>query len=727
MRNHAFHQYNYGKTTLSASGMLLPVTLYEAGLAKRILGSNGKEGQALALIVTVASVVESFLSPKQRDSISQGRPEMIPGAQIDVLLEEKLRLEGDAEGSLNKSASSWFTAELIRLVDIPESSFAVQSLVESSSGSLDHGWEVGWSLASYDNGPRNFMDVTQTQTEDGNTSFMEGHRHLAMGESCNTSLMSKKTTRIAILGVFLSLKVLPNIAITFSNRRGDSLLAVGSPFGVLSPLHFFNSLSVGSIANCYLARSSTISLLMADIRCLPGMEGGPVFGDSAHFIGILIRPLRQKSSGAEIQLVIPWEAIATACSDLLLKEPQNAEKGTHINRENLNAVGNAYSHESDGPLCFEYEPLITHCPSPLPVEKVKASVCLITIDEGVWASGVLLNNQGLILTNAHLLEPWRFGKTTANGVRDGTKSEAVLLPEESSFCGYSNVDNHEKSQRLQPEVVKRKNSFVVDQSKGYQLSLSYKGHRNIRVRLDHVNPWIWCDAKVVYICKGPLDVALLQLEYVPDQLSPIKVDFACPILGSKAYVIGHGLFGPRCGFSPSVCSGVVAKIVKAEAPPYYRYKGDSHIPAMLETTAAVHPGGSGGAVINSKGHMIGLITSNARHGGGTLIPHLNFSIPCALLAPIIEFARDMQDISLLQNLDQPNQHLSSVWALMPPLSPKPSPPLPNLPLSLPEDNDKKEKGSKFATFIADRNNDLRSSTQLGKVRKTSSEIFPSKL
>ncbi|KAF2297741.1 hypothetical protein GH714_002516 [Hevea brasiliensis] len=163
MRNHAFHQYNYGKTTLSASGMLLPVTLYEAGLAKRILGSNGKEGQALALIVTVASVVESFLSPKQRDSISQGRPEMIPGAQIDVLLEEKLRLEGDAEGSLNKSASSWFTAELIRLVDIPESSFAVQSLVESSSGSLDHGWEVGWSLASYDNGPRNFMDVTQTQ------------------------------------------------------------------------------------------------------------------------------------------------------------------------------------------------------------------------------------------------------------------------------------------------------------------------------------------------------------------------------------------------------------------------------------------------------------------------------------------------------------------------------------------------------------------------------------
>lgn len=35
---------------------------------------------------------------------------------------------------------------------------------------------------------------------------------------------------------------------------------------------------------------------------MSGMEGGPVFGDNAHFIGILIRPLRQKSSGAEIQV-----------------------------------------------------------------------------------------------------------------------------------------------------------------------------------------------------------------------------------------------------------------------------------------------------------------------------------------------------------------------------------------------------------------------------------------
>lgn len=63
---------------------------------------------------------------------------------------------------------------------------------------------------------------------------------------------------------------------------------------------------------------------------------------------------------------------------------------------------------------------------------------------------------------------------------------------------------------------------------------------------------------------------------------------------------------------PTISSGVVAKVVKArktvghlsalqESP-----AGD--IPVMLETTAAVHPGGSGGAVVDSSGRMIALVT-----------------------------------------------------------------------------------------------------------------------
>ncbi|KAJ7968588.1 glyoxysomal processing protease, glyoxysomal [Quillaja saponaria] len=706
MRTHAFHQYNSGKTTLSASGMLLPDTLYESEVAKRLYGDDCN---CLAVVVTVASIVEPFLSMQHRENIHQaGRPELISDVQIDVMVENS-----------DKGGPCWLAAKILSLADISVSALSLQSLIEASLGSLEHGWEVGWSLASSNNGSQPLPDATGTQG------------HLAVGKSGSVSLMCKSTTRIAILGVSLPSKDVPDIAVLSMKKRGDFLLAVGSPFGVLSPVHFFNSILVGSIANCYPPSTSDMSLLMADIRSLPGMEGCPIFGEHGELIGLLIRPLKQKSSGVEIQLVIPWEAIATASSDLLLKAPKNTENGTHHKKRTSIAAGKAStanSHNFDGPSSSKHKHSSSHCSFMSPIEKAMASICLITTDDGVWASGVLLNNQGLILTNAHLLEPWRFGKTHVPGVRYAVQSEEVsLLSERSAPFECDGVERNQKSQILLPKASAL-DPFLADS--GYNLSSIYKHGRNVRVRLDHVDPWIWCDAKVVYVCKGPWDVALLQLESVPDQLSPVTMNFAWPSIGLAAYVIGHGLFGPKCGFFPSVSCGVVAKVVKAKIPQSYlsiqHENTERHFPAMLETTAAIHPGGSGGAVVNSEGHMIGLVTSNARHGGGTIIPHLNFSIPSAALAPILKYSKDMQDLSLLQPLDQPDQHLSSVWALVPPLSPKP-PPLPNLPQSLLDNDNKEVKGSRFAKFIAERKEIFKRPSQLGKVGTVSNEVIPSKL
>lgn len=52
---------------------------------------------------------------------------------------------------------------LFMKVDVATSSTAVQSLIEASSGSIEHGWEVGWSLASYGSGHQSFMDSAQKQ------------------------------------------------------------------------------------------------------------------------------------------------------------------------------------------------------------------------------------------------------------------------------------------------------------------------------------------------------------------------------------------------------------------------------------------------------------------------------------------------------------------------------------------------------------------------------------
>ncbi|XP_059658927.1 glyoxysomal processing protease, glyoxysomal isoform X2 [Cornus florida] len=732
MRKHAFHHYNSGKTTLSSSGMLLPGSFRFTPKSLQIGGDvDGRSLPGLALVVTVASIIEPFLSPQHRENISQAKPELIPGVQIDIMVEGRTEVEDEAKVS-EKQAPCWLSAQLLTLVDVPASSIALQSLIESSSSSLEHGWEAGWSLASYSDGPQSFVDAIRTQVEQ---SSVHNKRHMLGGESNIPNLVNLSTTRIALLGVSsIIVKDRPKLNISPSNKRGHLLLAMGSPFGVLSPLHFFNSISVGSVANCYPSSSTTTSLLMADIRCLPGMEGGPVFGEQSQLIGVLTKPLRQKSSGAEIQLVIPWEAIATACSDLLQEEPQNAWKGIHYNSGKLNAVGNTSLSNSLGFYGFTNQ-FHGHCDSsfPLqsPVEKALASICLVTVDNGVWASGVLLNNQGLILTNAHLLEPWRFGKLPLSGVRYETKSEIFSLPSDQfARPEHEGVGAHQRSQGLMTGRLKTADSSVNDDRVQYKFSVTNKSHRSIRVRLDHMDPWIWCNARVLYVSKGPLDIALLQLDFVPDKLCPIVMDFRFPSPGSKAFVIGHGIFGPRCDFSPSASLGAVAKVVEAKMPSPQQsstQENVGHFPAMLETTAAVHPGGSGGAVINSDGHMIGLVTSNAKHGGGAVIPHLNFSIPCAALEPIFKFSTDMQDLSLLEDLDKPNEHLASVWALVPPLFPKPGPFLPNLPESLPGDNNTEGKGSRFAKFIAERHEMLKRTAQLGNVERISSKFIPSKL
>lgn len=482
---------------------------------------------------------------------------------------------------------------------------------------------------------------------------------------------------------------------------------------------------VGSISNCYPPSSWSKSLLMADMRCLPGMEGCPVFDEQGRLIGVLIRPLVHYMTGAEIQLLIPWGAIATACNGLLLGACNAGERIGNdgcisvVANEAMNKEQNfqgAFSsiQENSGSRSF-----------PFKVEKAMASVCLVTIGKGIWASGVLLNRQGLILTNAHLIEPWRFGKTNVSGERSIENAKLLQSHTQHSPCSMHNgVFGGKKGGNITKNASKNANHDQLEDNKS---SFANYGRRNLRVRLNHAEPWIWCDAKVLYICKGPWDVALLQLEQVPEQLSPIIMDCSWPSLGSKIHVIGYGLLGPKSGFSPSVSSGVVANVVKAKIPSSY-HQGDSlkYFPAMLETTAAVHPGGSGGAVVNSEGHMIGLVTSNARHGRGVIIPHLNFSIPCAALEPIHRFSKDMEDLSVVKVLDEPDEQLSSIWALMSQRSPKPSP-LPDLPQLLGEEHETKGKGSRFAKFIAERREVLRKSTLHDEGERLPSDIIRSKL
>ncbi|KAJ3698861.1 hypothetical protein LUZ61_002566 [Rhynchospora tenuis] len=630
MRCHAFHLYKDGVTTLSSSGFFYP---------RELLGNMQSTWEHDGdIIITSGSLVESFLVAEQRKNPTQeSKPTLIRDTQIDVLVEGSRT--GDSDKT--KQAPRWVVARLLSLVDVPASSLAILSLLGARSGSIQNfSWDLGWGLATSNN-----KQVANEKMPSLNSDT---------GESSDSSSPVKSGTRIAILGIdTLEYKRPSALNVSHHQQQGDSILIMGSPFGALAPQHFFNSVSTGAVANCLPRSSSKISLLLADVRCFPGMEGGLVLDRHASLVGMLIAPLRQKGTDTEIQLIIPWCAIATAL-DNRLKESQFSQS-----KHNLTIS---------------------------PFKKAISSVALITVN-GSWASGIILNNKGLILTNAHLLEPWRFGST-------------------------STLDLLNKTTPLREEIGNR-------QSLPY---LSYTGYGKISVRLNQLDSQVWCDASVVYVSKGPLDVALLKLNSFPSDLCAIDLDFQCPSRGATIHVVGHGLIGPRSGLFPSVTSGIISNIFTIPGPLYasetsVETQNCSGIPVMLQTTAAVHPGASGGAVVNSDGRLVGLITSNAKHGSGSNIPHMNFSIPCKSLEPVFKYS-EQGKISILEQLDKPNEVLSAVWALAP---------LPiETALQKPalEGNVRQSKGSRFIDFLTEKQAELTSSKDLENLlnRKLPSKI-----
>jgi hypothetical protein len=120
---------------------------------------------------------------------------------------EFLRCDLDAysfQGQLKseKEAPFWVPAQLLSLVDVPVSSAALQSLIEASSGSKDSGWDIGWSLVSAANGSQPSINI-----EHYSKPLMQ------LDEPHNANFMAKSATRMAILGVPLSLLV--NISLIF--------------------------------------------------------------------------------------------------------------------------------------------------------------------------------------------------------------------------------------------------------------------------------------------------------------------------------------------------------------------------------------------------------------------------------------------------------------------------------------------------------------------------------
>ena len=453
-------------------------------------------------------------------------------------------------------------------------------------------------------------------------------------------------------------------------NAGDAFVACASPFAALAPSHFSCSIVGGHVAAKWGTRGSnnhgSPPLLMADVRSMPGMEGAPVLdARGGGVIGVLTPPLvRYESgtvSGAGGQLrgsrvgstrSSRWRTAEAAPLMLTMASIRGAlgdlvnGGGDKLDREATKNVGGDIRGERKSSS----------------LQDSSRSVVMIETDHGAsWASGVVLNTgvnaggrergRALILTNAHVVHP---SAKAAGGDGKGPKVNAirVRLPG-SDDDGGSSEDLHSRSS--------------------------------------------WRDATCVYVSRGALDVAVLAVELSPadaERLVPVKLrsssreDFDETSPGAPVAVVGHARIGPNAVHaghvdgSPAVYPGVLSAIVrrtnrrtKPDAATHGSKGAASYRstapPAMYQTTASVHSGASGGAVVCPRhGTFLGLVTSNARLGtDGSVVPNLNFSIPASLLEPLFAAAdaKKVKDMSLaFEGCLDDDEELRSIWSLRDP-------------------------------------------------------------
>ncbi|XP_076450948.1 peroxisomal leader peptide-processing protease-like [Babylonia areolata] len=137
----------------------------------------------------------------------------------------------------------------------------------------------------------------------------------------------------------------------------------------------------------------------------------------------------------------------------------------------------------------------------------------------------------------------------------------------------------------------------------------------------------------------------------PPPPSPLTV--AEPVEGTEVFVVGHALFGAEHHLPPSVTSGVISKVIRV-----------NRVPVMIQTTCAVHPGASGGALVDTKGHLLAIVVCNTRdNSSGASFPHLNMSIPVCAVWPVITRFLRTRDARHLERLRLANSAVDTIWSL----------------------------------------------------------------
>jgi S1-C subfamily serine protease len=144
-------------------------------------------------------------------------------------------------------------------------------------------------------------------------------------------------------------------------------------------------------------------------------------------------------------------------------------------------------------------------------------------------------------------------------------------------------------------------------------------------------------AHVIGVSPGS-DVALIQIEGVSGLPTVTLADSSAVKVGDQIVAMGNAL---GAGGAPSVTQGQVTAtdqtITASEG------NGNSEtLNGMIESDATISPGDSGGAVVNSAGQVIGMITAGAAQGFRSNTSSVGYAIPTNTALSVVNQVRSGQ-------------------------------------------------------------------------------------
>lgn len=155
------------------------------------------------------------------------------------------------------------------------------------------------------------------------------------------------------------------------------------------------------------------------------------------------------------------------------------------------------------------------------------------------------------------------------------------------------------------------NSHVVSNGDVTQINVLFSNGETSEAEL------VWNDAA--------LDLAIIKVK--KDNLPAIELGDSDEVgIGDKAIAIGNPL-----GFElqSTVTSGIISGLNRT-----VKFNTGVGMEGLMQTDAAINSGNSGGALLNTKGELIGINTAKAGNSDG-----IGFAIPINIVKPVIEKVR----------------------------------------------------------------------------------------